>query len=61
MEGKISYQEQKQDEVVVSVCGGTGCHAYGCKRVRDEFAKVIRKNGDSKEDQIEIYRMQGIL
>ena len=31
--------KQKQDEMVVSVCGGTGCHAYGCKKVRDEFAK----------------------
>ena len=40
---------EKQDEVIVSVCGGTGCHAYGCKRVRDEFAKIIRKNGDLKE------------
>jgi NADH-quinone oxidoreductase subunit F len=41
--------KQKQDEIVVSVCGGTGCHAYGCKKVRDEFAKVIRNNGDVKE------------
>ena len=23
---------QKRYETVVSVCGGTGCHAYGCKR-----------------------------
>ena len=41
--------KQKQDEIVVSVCGGTGCHAYGCKKVRDEFAKVIRNNGHVKE------------
>ncbi len=53
--------KQKQDEVVVSVCGGTGCHAYGCKKVRDEFAKVIKKKGDLRKDQIEIHRMQGIL
>ena len=36
--------KKSQDEVVVSVCGGTGCHAYGCKKVRDEFAKAIKKN-----------------
>ena len=23
--------KQKRDEIVVSVCGGTGCHAYGCQ------------------------------
>ncbi len=40
--------KQNQDDVVVSVCGGTGCHAYGCKKVRDEFAKVIRKNGGTQ-------------
>ncbi|MEW6376307.1 MAG: NADH-quinone oxidoreductase subunit NuoF [Thermodesulfobacteriota bacterium] len=36
--------KQEEDGVVVSVCGGTGCHAYGCKKVRDQFAKTIRKN-----------------
>ncbi len=41
--------KQKQDDVVVSVCGGTGCHAYGCKKVRDEFAKIIKKNGDMQK------------
>jgi NADH-quinone oxidoreductase subunit F len=38
-------EKQKQDEVIISVCGGTGCHAYGCKKVRDKFAKTIKKNG----------------
>ncbi|NWF93570.1 MAG: NADH-quinone oxidoreductase subunit NuoF [Syntrophaceae bacterium] len=38
-------KKQKRDEIVVSVCGGTGCHAYGCKKVRDQFAKAIKKNG----------------
>jgi NADH-quinone oxidoreductase subunit F len=36
---------QKRYETVVSVCGGTGCHAYGCKRVRDQLAKALRGNG----------------
>ena len=34
---------KNQDEVIISVCGGTGCHAYGCKKVRDQFTKAIRK------------------
>ena len=41
--------KQKQDHVVVSVCGGTGSHAYGCKKVRDEFAKIIKKNGHTQK------------
>jgi len=41
-------KRQKQYETVVSVCGGTGCHAYGCKKVKDHFAKAIKKNGDHK-------------
>ena len=41
--------EQKQDDVVISVCGGTGCHAYGCKRVRDQFAKALKTTGNGKK------------
>ncbi|OGP96063.1 MAG: NADH dehydrogenase [Deltaproteobacteria bacterium RBG_16_47_11] len=37
--------KQKKHEMVLSVCGGTACHAYGCKEVRDRFAKVIQKIG----------------
>ena len=52
--------KQKLDEVVVSVCGGTGCHAYGCKKVRDEFAKIIRKNGDVKEIRLRYTGCRGL-
>lgn len=38
-------KRQAGDEITISVCGGTGCHAYGCKKVRDQFAKAIKKNG----------------
>lgn len=41
--------EQKHDDVVISVCGGTGCHAYGCKRVRDQFAKALKTTGNGKK------------
>lgn len=35
-------RRQKEDEIVISICGGTGCHAYGCKKVRDQFSKRIK-------------------
>jgi NADH-quinone oxidoreductase subunit F len=35
--------KQKQDEVVISVCGGTGCHAYGCQKVKEAFRKELRR------------------
>jgi NADH:ubiquinone oxidoreductase subunit F (NADH-binding)/(2Fe-2S) ferredoxin/Pyruvate/2-oxoacid:ferredoxin oxidoreductase delta subunit len=41
---KDIIKKQKQVKTIVSVCGGTGCHAYGCKKVRDQFAKQIKKN-----------------
>jgi NADH-quinone oxidoreductase subunit F len=50
---------QKQDGVVVSVCGGTGCHAYGCKKVRNEFAKIIRKNGDVQKIRLRFTGCRG--
>ncbi len=54
-----TLSKQKQDEVAVSVCGGTGCHAYGCKKVRDEFAKIIRKNGDAKKIRLKFTGCRG--
>ena len=41
---KDIIERQKQVKTIVSVCGGTGCHAYGCKKVRNQFAKAIKKN-----------------
>lgn len=29
---------------IVTVCGGTGCHAYGCKSVKQRFQKELEKN-----------------
>jgi NADH-quinone oxidoreductase subunit F len=50
---------QKQDEVVVSVCGGTGCHAYGCKKVRDQLSKTIKKNGLDKKIRLKFTGCRG--
>jgi NADH-quinone oxidoreductase subunit F len=51
--------KQKQNEVVVSVCGGTGCHAYGCKKVKDQFAKTIKKNGLDKKIRLRFTGCRG--
>jgi NADH-quinone oxidoreductase subunit F len=51
--------KQKMDEVVISVCGGTGCHAYGCKKVRDVFTKLIRKNGDAQKIRLKFTGCRG--
>jgi NADH-quinone oxidoreductase subunit F len=50
---------QKQYETVVSVCGGTGCHAYGCKSVRSQFAKVLRDNGSRSKIRLRLTGCRG--
>ena len=50
---------QKQDKMVVSVCGGTGCHAYGCKKVRDQLSKTIKKNGLDKKIRLKFTGCRG--
>jgi len=50
---------QKQHGLVISVCGGTGCHAYGCKKVRDKFAKIIKKNGDLQKVRLKFTGCRG--
>ena len=52
-------KKQKEYEMIVSVCGGTGCHAYGCKKVRDQFAKGIKKNGFDKKIRLRFTGCRG--
>jgi NADH:ubiquinone oxidoreductase subunit F (NADH-binding)/(2Fe-2S) ferredoxin/NAD-dependent dihydropyrimidine dehydrogenase PreA subunit len=56
---KSIMEKQKEYEVAVSVCGGTGCHAYGCKKVRDQFAKAIKKNGNGKKIRLKFTGCRG--
>lgn len=51
--------KQNQNGVVISVCGGTGCHAYGCKKVRDQFAKTIRKKGSDQKTRLKFTGCRG--
>ncbi|MFB0532280.1 MAG: ferredoxin, partial [Desulfatiglandales bacterium] len=29
----------------ITICSGTGCHAYGCEKVTEAFSAEIRKRG----------------
>jgi NADH-quinone oxidoreductase subunit F len=37
--------KQKRHEMIVSVCGGTGCQAYGCQKVKVAFQKELTQKG----------------
>ncbi len=34
-----------QNKPCVTICSGTGCHAYGSEKVSEAFAKEIQRNG----------------
>ncbi|MFH1654009.1 MAG: NADH-quinone oxidoreductase subunit NuoF [Pseudomonadota bacterium] len=36
--------ERPADHLTITVCGGTGCHGYGCEKVIDAFKEAIKKN-----------------
>jgi len=38
-------EKDKEYEVTVSVCGGTGCQAYDCQKVKAVFQKELKKKG----------------
>ena len=41
--------KQKEHDVIVSLCGGTGCQAYGCQKVKEAFRKELRRKGLEKK------------
>ena len=51
--------KQKQYEIVISVCGGTGCHAYGCKKVKDQFTKGLKNIGIKKNIRLRFTGCRG--
>jgi NADH-quinone oxidoreductase subunit F len=44
--------EKDPDKIVITVCGGTGCHAYGSKEIADLFETEIEKQ--KLEDKVEL-------
>jgi len=47
------------DKLCVTVCGGTGCHAYGCAKVSDAFREEIDKRGLADDVDIRITGCHG--
>ena len=43
---------RKDGKTYVTVCGGTGCHAYGCLEVAEAFKKEIKKQ--KLEETVEV-------
>ncbi len=40
------------DKPCITICSGTGCHAYGCEQVYKAFAEELQKNGLDKKIDI---------
>lgn len=46
---KTCVDERKAYKQIIAVCGGTGCHAYGCMKVINEFRAELAKQGLAKD------------
>jgi NADH-quinone oxidoreductase subunit F len=43
---------RKKPRTTITICGGTGCHAYGCVKVATAFKKEIKKQ--DRHDSVEV-------
>jgi NADH:ubiquinone oxidoreductase subunit F (NADH-binding)/(2Fe-2S) ferredoxin/Pyruvate/2-oxoacid:ferredoxin oxidoreductase delta subunit len=43
---------RKEQKTCITICGGTGCHAYGCLKVAESFREEIRKQ--KLQDSVEV-------
>jgi len=46
------YESRRQEKTTVTICGGTGCHAYGCMKIAESFKNVIKNK--HLQDQVEV-------
>ncbi len=42
---KEILEKRRNGKPVITVCNGTGCQAYGCEKVTNEFATVVQQRG----------------
>ena len=49
----------KPERSCVSICGGTGCHAYGCEDVAKAFKNEIKRQGLSKQVELKVTGCHG--
>jgi len=43
---------RKEQKTCITICGGTGCHAYGCLKVAESFREEIQKQ--KLQDSVEV-------
>ena len=46
--------KEKGYEFIISVCGGTGCQAYGCQKVKAAFQKELKREGKKEKVALKI-------
>ncbi|MCX6000113.1 MAG: NAD(P)H-dependent oxidoreductase subunit E, partial [Chloroflexi bacterium] len=52
--------ERRRDNPLVSVCGGTGCHAYKCQAVVNAFRKEINQQGLNRRIELKVTGCHGL-
>ncbi|UCH51010.1 MAG: NADH-quinone oxidoreductase subunit NuoF [Chloroflexota bacterium] len=52
-------KKNRKDKQRITICGGTGCHAYGCAKVTDAFKNEIAKQGIANKVDIKITGCHG--
>lgn len=57
---KIEIQNSRRTEkTYITVCGGTGCHAYGCMRVAEAFKEEIQRQNLTDKAEVRITGCHG--
>ena len=51
--------QRKLGKPCISICGGTGCHAYGCEDVAKAFENEIERQGLSKQVELKVTGCHG--
>jgi NADH-quinone oxidoreductase subunit F len=52
-------KKAKTGRQLITVCGGTGCHASGCKKVIDTFNREIKKRDIENKVEIKVTGCHG--
>ena len=47
------------DKTCITICSGTGCHAYGCEKVSDAFEQEIKRQKLATEVDLRITGCHG--
>jgi len=54
-----SVKKSKKGGQLITICGGTGCHASGCKKVIDAFKREVKRRGVQNKVEIKVTGCHG--